>query len=418
MESFVIRGEKKLKGELQVSSAKNCVLVQMAAAILTDEEVVIRECPNISDVENMRKILVALGAKAERQGSSMVIKAENMTGNLIPEQYCKKIRSSVFMLGSLLGRFRKAGASFPGGCSIGKRPVDLHIAGFKSLNVGVEENEDSFFCDGRNMRSAEVCVSRSVGATENMIMSAVLLDGESVIYGSAEEPEVRALCDMLNSMGGRIEISGSVIKVQGVKKLGGTEVLPIPDRIVAGSYICAAAVTEGELYIKNSASRYLSAFIEKVDGYSCDIKYYGDDILVKGREKRRGVGILNTAPYPGFPTDLQAPITTVLCVSKGQSVVCEKVFETRMKHVGELAKMGAEITDVGRKAYISGVKRLVGANVTAYDLRGGAAMVLAALNAEGETVVMGAEHIDRGYECVENRLSEIGADIRRIIKEK
>lgn len=414
MEGFAVKGGRRLSGEVSINGAKNCILVQMAAAVLTEEEVVIRDCPEISDIDNMMSILRSLGAKAYREGSNVIVKAEGIGNFEISSECGTKIRSSVFLLGPLLSRFKRASAVFPGGCSIGKRPVDYHTAGFRALKGKVSEEGGRIVCHGEEMEGGEVCVSGSVGATENMIMAAVLLEGETLINGCALEPEITALCNMLNSMGARITQRGSRIRVKGVKKLGGTVVLPIPDRIVSGTYIAAAALTEGELYIKNAAVRHLRAFIEKTDGYSCDVRYYGSDLSVRGRERKQGVGLIRTGGYPAFPTDLQAPLCSVLCVSRGRSVIEENIFETRFKYTDELKKMGADISVAGRGAYIRGVDTLIGSEVYAKDLRGGAALVLAALGAEGDSVVWGAEHIDRGYEHIESKLTGLGGMIERI----
>ncbi|MEG1710555.1 MAG: UDP-N-acetylglucosamine 1-carboxyvinyltransferase [Clostridia bacterium] len=416
MDRFIIYGGRKLNGEIEVNTAKNCVLVLMAASILTDEKVLIKDCPKIKDVDNMQHILEHLGCKVIWQGRTLIIDSANADKYEIPSMYAREIRSSIFMLGSILGRHRKAKAVFPGGCDIGLRPIDLHINGLRTLNVKVIDDKGYIDCDGRNMKGGRVVLDfPSVGATENLMLASVLIDGETIIENAAKEPEVSALQLMLNKMGGRIKGAGtSTIRIEGVRKLRGVTINAIADRIVAGTYMIAAAITGGELKINKCDVRHLGAIINKMDGYSCDIRVESNSsIVVKGYNDIKAVKKVSTGSFPAFPTDLQAPMSALLSVSNGISIVTENVFETRFRHIPELIKLGADITVKDRTAVITGVKRLCGACVTACELRGGAALVIAGLNAEGVTVVEDIRHIDRGYENLDKALNNVGAMIIR-----
>jgi len=416
MDKFYIKGGLKLDGEAEVYSAKNAVLALLAASILTDEQVVIHKCPKINDVFSMIKILQSLGCVAEWQEDSIVINSSQADKHEIPQKYGQEIRSSIFMLGSILARFKKAKAVFPGGCDIGLRPIDLHIKGLKELNVEVKEQGANVFCNGENARGKKIHLDfPSVGATENIMLASTMIKGKTTICNAAKEPEIVCLQDMLNKMGAKVCGAGtSVIEIEGVKKLHGVEFVPISDRIVAGTYIIAAAMTKGRVYIKNCRPNDLTALTSKLNGVACDILASNDSILVKGYERPQSVLTIETSPYPGFPTDLQAQALALQTVSQGTSVVVENIFETRFKHVGELAKMGAQIVVKDRYAIVRGVPALYGCDVYSHDLRGGAALVLAGLVAQGNTTVHNVRHIDRGYFQLEEALSSMGADIKRI----
>lgn len=416
MDKFEIRGGVSLDGELEISSAKNSVLALLAAAILTDEPVVIHNCPEIGDVYNMLKILEALGCKILRQGRAVVIDSSAADSYEIPRNYGREIRSSIFMLGSILGRFRKAKAVFPGGCDIGLRPIDLHLKGLRELNVKVREQGADILCDASAARGKKIHLDfPSVGATENIMLAAATIKGRTVICNAAKEPEIVCLQDMLNKMGGKVAgAGGDTIEIEGVKKLRGAEITPIPDRIVAGTYVIAAAMTGGRVCLRKCRPSDLTALISKLNGCACDILTAEDSLLVKGYKRPRSVLMVETAPYPGFPTDLQAQVLALQTVSKGTGVIVENIFETRFKHVGELKKMGAEIVVKDRYAIVRGVPKLYGTQVTAHDLRGGAALVLAGLAAEGVTTVEDVRHVDRGYFRMEDDLRALGALVKRL----
>lgn len=416
MDKFYIKGGLKLDGEAEVYSAKNAVLALLAASILTEEQVVIHKCPKINDVFSMIKILQSLGCVVEWQDDTIVINSSQADKHEIPQKYGQEIRSSIFMLGSILARFKKAKAVFPGGCDIGLRPIDLHIKGLKELNVDVKELGANVFCNSENARGKKIHLDfPSVGATENIMLASTMIKGKTTICNAAKEPEIVCLQDMLNKMGAKVCGAGtSVIEIDGVKKLHGVEFVPISDRIVAGTYIIAAAMTKGRVYLKNCRPNDLCALTSKLNGVACDILSSNDSILVKGYERPQSVLTIETSPYPGFPTDLQAQALALQTVSQGTSVVVENIFETRFKHVGELSKMGAQIVVKDRYAIVRGVPTLYGCDVYSHDLRGGAALVLAGLVAQGNTTVHNVKHIDRGYYQFEEALSSLGASIKRI----
>lgn len=416
MDKFQIYGGVALDGEIEIYSAKNSVLALLAASILTDEQVVIHSCPKIGDVYSMLKILESLGCTAMWQNDSIVIDSSQADKYEIPQSYGKEIRSSIFMLGSILARFRKAKAVFPGGCDIGLRPIDLHLKGLRELNIEVKEHGANILCNAENARGKKIHLDfPSVGATENIMLASVLIKGKTVICNAAKEPEIVCLQDMLCKMGAKVSGAGTgTIEIEGVKKLKGVEFTPISDRIVAGTYLIAAAMTKGRVYIKNCRPNDLTALTSKLNGVACDILANDDSILVKGYDRPQSVLMTETSPYPGFPTDLQAQILALQTISQGTSMIVENIFETRFKHVGELIKMGAEIVVKDRYAIVRGVHKLYGTQVFAHDLRGGAALVLAGLAAEGMTTVENVFHIDRGYCQMEEDLKSLGTSIKRI----
>lgn len=416
MEKFLIEGGHKLNGEVSVCKAKNCVLALLAASVLTDELVIIKDCPKIADVVSMINILESIGVKTKWVDGDIHIDSSNITDHEIPETLAKEIRSSIFLVGSILGRIKHAKSVFPGGCEIGLRPIDLHLKGLKDLNVGVTEEGGYIYFDGKNARGNNIHLDfPSVGATENIMMAAVLTSGVTVLTNAAKEPEIVALADFLQVMGAKIGGAGSsTIIIEGVKKLNGAVFTPIPDRISAGTFLLAGAITGGEVCVKNCCPKHMSALISKIDGVAGDIKAYRNEIYIKGYKKHKSINLIETQPYPGFPTDLQAQITALECVADGSAIVVENMFETRFKHVTELLKMGANIVVRDRMAIIRGVKNLHGAQVSASDLRAGAALVLAGLKAEGITEIVNVKQIDRGYYNFEERLRSLGASIKRV----
>ena len=415
MEKFVIEGGRPLYGEIEIQSAKNAVLPLLAASVLTEERIVIHNCPRITDVLNMAQILEELGCRTSFTDGALTVDPSDAANHEIPAALAKELRSSVFMLGSVLSRFGRARIAYPGGCDIGLRPIDLHLGGLRRLGVRIEEEGGYINCTCGKMRGADIVLGcPSVGATENIMLAAVKAEGTTVIRNAAKEPEIADLQNFVNRMGGRISGGGSsTVIVEGVKSLHGEEYTPVSDRIEAGTFLIASAMCGGELALKNARAENLSALLDKLREISCKIHAIDDKIYIKSGA-RFSPKLIETSPYPGFPTDLQAPMTALACICGGSTVVVENLFETRFKHVPELIRMGADITVRGRSAFVRGVPRLHGADVCAGDLRGGAALALAAISAEGRSTVTDLRHIDRGYSEFEYKLRGAGARIRRV----
>ena len=415
MEKFVIEGGRPLDGEIEIQSAKNAVLPLLAASVLTEERIVIHNCPRITDVLNMAQILEELGCRTSFTDGALTVDPSDAANHEIPAALAKELRSSVFMLGSVLSRFGRARIAYPGGCDIGLRPIDLHLGGLRRLGVRIEEEGGYINCTCGKMRGADIVLGcPSVGATENIMLAAVKAEGTTVIRNAAKEPEIADLQNFVNRMGGRISGGGSsTVVVEGVKSLRGAEYTPVSDRIEAGTFLIASAMCGGELALKNARAENLSALLDKLREISCKIHAIDDKIYIKSGA-RFSPKLIETSPYPGFPTDLQAPMTALACICGGSTVVVENLFETRFKHVPELIRMGADITVRGRSAFVRGVPRLHGADVCAGDLRGGAALALAAISAEGRSTVTDLRHIDRGYSEFEYKLRGAGARIRRV----
>ena len=415
MEKFVIEGGRPLYGEIEIQSAKNAVLPLLAASVLTEERIVIHNCPRITDVLNMAQILEELGCRTSFTDGALTVDPSDAATHEIPAALAKELRSSVFMLGSVLSRFGRARIAYPGGCDIGLRPIDLHLGGLRRLGVRIEEEGGYINCTCGKMRGADIVLGcPSVGATENIMLAAVKAEGTTVIRNAAKEPEIADLQNFVNRMGGRISGGGSsTVVVEGVKSLHGAEYTPVSDRIEAGTFLIASAMCGGELALKNARAENLSALLDKLREISCKIHAIDDKIYIKSGA-RFSPKLIETSPYPGFPTDLQAPMTALACICGGSTVVVENLFETRFKHVPELIRMGADITVRGRSAFVRGVPRLHGADVCAGDLRGGAALALAAISAEGRSTVTDLRHIDRGYSEFEYKLRGAGARIRRV----
>lgn len=416
MSKYIINGGRKLRGTVCVQGAKNAVLPLFAAALLTDERVVIHNCPDLTDVSNMARILNSLGAETERRGDSVTIDTGYMRSHEIPSRLAGELRSSIFTLGALLGRAKKAKVAYPGGCDIGLRPIDIHLKALKEMNVRIADRYGYILCDATDMRPAAVTLDYpSVGATENVMLLAATADGVTTIANAAREPEVVDLQNFLNRMGARISGAGtSFVRVEGVRSLKGTEYSTMPDRIVAGTYMIAAAVCGGEVLLRGVCPEHIASLTSKLAESGAEIEIDGSDVLVRSDGKLRAPGCIETRPYPGFPTDLQAPFGVLASVAEGTTVVVENIFETRFKHVAELTKMGASVKVKDKVAVFTGVKTLSGAETTAMDLRGGAALVVAGLKAQGTTVVNDIHHIERGYEAPEKVLSSLGADIVKV----
>ncbi len=416
MKEYIINGGRMLEGTVDIRGAKNSILPLLAGCILTDEITVLHDCPYISDVDSMIKILEGLGCKIIRNDRDLIVDSSGVCNSQIPSSLAKELRSSIFLLGSLLSRLKKAKVAYPGGCDIGLRPIDIHIAGLKELNIDIQEQGGFIICNSQNARCADVVLDLpSVGATENLMMSSVFIKGKTVIRNCAKEPEIVDLQKFLNAMGAKIKGAGSsVIVVEGVDKLHGVEYTPIPDRIVAGTYLIATAMCGGNVELRNVNSEHISSLISKLSKTTCKIYVKNDRIIVKSKGRQKSLDCIETMYYPGFPTDLQSQIMAMQTVSRGTSVIVENIFETRFKTASELKKLGADITIKGRVAVVKGVKELTGSEVVATDLRGGASLVLAGLVAYGETVVKDIHHIDRGYEDMSLDLSALGANIRRV----
>lgn len=415
MDVLRIRGGRRLTGEWTVHTAKNAVLPIMAAAVLTPDRTVLEDCPLLSDVEHMGEILRRLGCKVERNGRTLVIDPQGMNSHEMPDALAKKIRSSIFLMGPILTRFHKATVTFPGGCEIGLRPIDLHLSGLRQLGVVINEEGGVIHCDGHHMQAG--CVHfdyPSVGATENVMMAAVLLRGRTTLHNVAREPEIVDLQHFLNRMGASISGAGShTIVIEGVRRLRGISYTPMPDRIVAGTMLAAAAITGGKIQLKNVPAEDMQAVFSKLREMDCVLTRHGDSVNLHAPQRLRPFERLQTQPHPGFPTDMQAQLLALATVASGTSVLVENVFENRYGHAGDLNRMGADVLINGRTAVVKGVGGLYGAQVTARDLRGGAALALAGLRAIGETVVEQAHLIDRGYEQFERALASLGAEIRR-----
>lgn len=416
MEKYIINGGNKLYGSIEIQSAKNSVLPILAATVLTDDKVKILNAPNITDVKNMAKILSKLGCDVMYEKGNIIVDSSRADCYEIPRQLAHELRSSVFLLGSVISRFHTAKIAYPGGCDIGLRPVDLHLAGLKRLGVEIDEEKGYIICKCEKLKGNEIMLDcPSVGATENLMLAAVKAEGATVIKNAAREPEIEDLQRLLNCMGAKVRGAGSgTIVIEGVRELHGCEFLPIPDRIEAGTFLIAAAMCGGEVELNRVCAENISSLLHKLRENGCKIYLNNDKIILENHKRPTSVKSIETQPYPGFPTDLQAQITALCCICRGQSIITENLFETRFKYVPELRKMGADVTVINRNAFVRGVERFNGATVIAHDLRGGAALVSAALAAEGRSEVLNISHIDRGYGSFEYKLRSLGGDIVRI----
>ena len=416
MDSIIINGGRKLVGEIDLQGSKNSSLPILAATVLVNGISVIHNCPELTDVSAAIKILEHLGCKVKREKNTLTVDSASVTCYNIPQGLMREMRSSIVFLGSILGRTGKAQLCSPGGCEIGLRPIDLHLKALKTMGVTVVETAGEILCQaGSGIKSSVISLSfPSVGATENIILASVLSKGRTVIINAAREPEIQDLANFLNSCGGRIEVrkEGTII-VDGVEKLHSAEHTVIPDRIVALTYMSAVASSTGNLIINNVNPSHFMSVVPVFESAGALIRTDNNHLQIKMNTRPIAVRDIRTMPYPGFPTDAQAPVMAFSCVARGTSVIVENIFESRFKHVNELSKMGAHIKVEGRVAVIDGVKYLEAARVSCPDLRGGAALVVAGLSAHGATVIDSVSHIDRGYEKIEECLKSIGADISR-----
>ena len=412
---LIVSKSDRLVGEVIVSGAKNAVLPIIAATLLVEGTSVIKGVPNLSDVNVMCDLLSYLGAKVKIENDTLIIDAKNITKNEAPYELVGKMRASFLVLGPLIARFKRATVSMPGGCPIGTRPIDLHLKGFKMLNTKVEIEHGCIDAYTNELVANHIYLDfPSVGATENIIMAASLADGVTVIENAAEEPEIVDLANFINEMGGKVRGAGTnTIRITGVKKLNEVEHTVIPDRIEAGTYMVAAAVTRGDIYVRNVINDHLRPVIAKLIEVGCKIKEEGDFVRVIGPDIIKATDI-KTMPHPGFPTDMQSLFMTLLSVSDNSSLVTETVFENRFMNVNELKRMGADIKIEGKSALVTGVKELQGTSVKATDLRAGASLILAGLIANGNTEITDIHHIDRGYVDIENKIRALGGKITRV----
>lgn len=417
MSFYEICGGRPLRGELRVQGAKNSALPILAAALLAPGQSVIRNCPDLSDVTAALEILRLLGCGAVREGTDVLIDASQLTGCGIPDRLMREMRSSVIFLGALLARLGRAELSYPGGCELGPRPIDLHLAALRGLGAEIAEEQGRLTCTrGKGLTGRELCLSiPSVGATENAMLAAVCAAGTTTITNAAREPEIVDLQGFLRAIGAKVHGAGSsVITVEGGVPLHGGSYAVMGDRIVAATYLAAAASAGGTVEVTGVDYRHLSTVSAVLREAGCDVQSGAESIRLRRDGPLQGVRPVRTAPYPGFPTDAQAPLMAALTRGKGCTVFVENIFESRYRHVDELSRMGADIRVEGRVAVVYGVPRLHGAQVRATDLRGGAALAVAALGAEGRSELTGVHHIDRGYQSLEGDLRRLGAEIRRI----
>ena len=420
MEQFAIKGGNPLVGEVEIGGAKNAALAILAAAIMTDETVLIENMPDVRDTNVLIQAMESIGVIVKRVDRHTVkINASNIHDVVIEDDFIKKIRASYYLLGALLGKYKKAEVSLPGGCNIGLRPIDQHIKGFRALGADVRIEHGMIITDAEHLKGNHVYLDVvSVGATINVMMAAAMAEGKTTIENAAKEPHVVDLANFLNSMGADIKGAGTdVIRIKGVPKLHGSEYAIIPDQIEAGTFMFAAAVTKGDVMVKNVIPKHLESISAKLLEIGCEIEESDDAVRVVA-SKPLGHTHVKTLPYPGFPTDMQPQIAVTLGLSMGTSIVTDSIFENRFKYVDELTRMGASIKVEGNTAIIDGVKKYTGASITAPDLRAGAALVIAGLAAEGITVVDDIRFIQRGYEDFHLKLKALGAQIELVNTER
>ncbi len=415
MDKLLVQGGRALKGQVEISGSKNAILPIMAASLMCDGEVILNGVPELDDINVMSEVLELLGARVKREASVLIIDARSAGSNELPESISRRMRASNLVIGPLLGRFKQARVAHPGGCAIGSRPMDLHVKGFRNMGYQITEEYGLMIGQAVAAQGREVMLDvPSVGATENIMMAAAMTPGFSIIRNAAREPEIVDLQNFLNRMGARVKGAGlDTIRIEGVESLGSVEHTVIPDRIEAGTYMVAGAISRGDVWIENVVVEHLQPLMAKLTEVGTDIIPWSGGIRVLGRSPYRPTDI-KTMPYPGFPTDMQAQMMALLGTIPGTSVIVETIFENRYMHVPELRRMGAEIKVEGRVAIINGKSDWEGAAVESSDLRAGAALILAGLYAEGETRIGRLEHIDRGYEKIHEKLMGLGAEVRRI----
>lgn len=416
MEQYIIKGGKPLVGEVNVGGAKNAALGILAAAIMTNDTVTIDNLPNVRDINVLLQAIDKIGVKIERVDKHVVkINGGNISSVNIDYEFIRKIRASYYLLGALLGKYKKAQVALPGGCNIGSRPIDQHIKGFEALGAKVRIEHGMIVAEAEKLVGSHIYLDVvTVGATINIMLAASMAEGKTIIENAAKEPHIVDVANFLNSMGANIKGAGTdVIRIRGVSQLKGSEYSIIPDQIEAGTFMLAAAATKGDILIKSVIPKHLEAITAKLVEIGCDVQEFDDAVRVIAK-KQLGHTHVKTLPYPGFPTDMQPQIATLLAVSQGTSIVTESIFENRFKYVDELSRMGANIKVEGNTAIIDGVGSLTGAIVSAPDLRAGAALVTAGLIAEGFTFIDHIEFIERGYEDFEKKMQSLGASMEKV----
>ena len=420
MEQYMVEGGNPLVGEVEIGGAKNAALAILAASVMTDETVLIENMPDVRDTNILLQAMQSIGVIVERvDRHSVKINASLIHELVIEEDYIKKIRASYYLLGALLGKYNKAEVALPGGCNIGSRPIDQHIKGFKALGADVRIEHGLIITEAEKLKGSHLYMDVvSVGATINVMMAAAMADGMTIIENAAKEPHVVDLANFLNSMGANIKGAGTdVIRIRGVERLHKTEYTIIPDQIEAGTFMFAAAATRGDVTVKNVIPKHLESISAKLMEIGCEVEESDDAVRVVASRPLNHTHV-KTLPYPGFPTDMQPQITVALGLSQGTSIVTESIFENRFKYVDELTRMGANIKVEGNTAIIDGVGRYTGASITAPDLRAGAALVIAALAAEGISTVDDIRYIERGYENFPEKLRGLGAMIEKVDNER
>ena len=414
MDSIHVQGGRSLSGEISVQGSKNAVLPIMAAAVLVKGVTVLKNCPDITDVRCMIKLLQSIGCLVEYTGDSLMIDARQITSHTLPHEYVKKMRSSIILMGALLGRTGKVALNYPGGCIIGKRPIDLHLEAFAEMGIRIEQTDEKLEAAAHRIRGNEICLRMaSVGATENVILAAVLAEGTTILKNAAREPEIAALCDFLIRCGAGLYRSaqGDVIVIEGVRALHSCEYRIPFDRIVAGTYLFGTMAAGGNICLRDICADQLGQVLAVIRIMGGNVVCTRDAVCLQAPSRPLPVPYVRTAVYPGFPTDLQSPLMAALCRADGHSLLEETIFENRLRIVPELRKMGAQIMVNGRQAKIEGTGCLCGACVKAEELRGGAALVMAGLAAQGETVIYGREFINRGYEDIRRDIVSLGGSL-------
>ena len=420
MDKYVIRGGNPLVGEVEIGGAKNAALAILTAAIMTDETVVVDNMPDVSDINVLLEAISVIGATVNRVDRHTVrINGSTIGSVSVDYEFIKKIRASYYLLGALLGKYKRAEVPLPGGCNIGSRPIDLHLKGFRALGATVSIRNGVIYASADDLHGAHIFLDTvSVGATINIMMAAAMAQGKTVIENAAREPHVVDAANFLNSMGANIKGAGTdVIRVRGVESLHRTTYTIVPDMIEAGTFMFAAAATRGDILMKNVIPKHLEAMTAKLVEIGCQVEEFDDAVRISAKS-RLGKTHVKTLPYPGFPTDMQPQIGVALCLARGTSIVTESIFENRFKYVDELARMGASIRVEGNTAIIDGTDTLTGARISAPDLRAGAALVIAGLAAEGVTVIDDIVYILRGYEDFDKKLRDLGAEIELVSDER
>ncbi|HIV40026.1 MAG TPA: UDP-N-acetylglucosamine 1-carboxyvinyltransferase [Candidatus Blautia stercorigallinarum] len=420
MEQYIIKGGNPLVGEVEIGGAKNAALAILAAAIMTDEAVHIENLPDVRDINVLLEAIREIGATVDRISPTEVRIVGATIGNITVEyEYIKKIRASYYLLGALLGKYKNAEVPLPGGCNIGSRPIDQHLKGFRALGASVDIIHGAVVAKAEELRGKHIFLDMvSVGATINIMMAAAMANGNTTIENAAKEPHVVDVANFLNSMGANIKGAGTdVIRIRGVEKLHGTSYSIIPDQIEAGTFMCAAAATMGDVMVKNVIPKHLEATTAKLEEIGCQVEEFDDAVRVVANKRLKRTNV-KTMPYPGYPTDMQPQFAVALTLAEGTSIITESIFENRFKYAAELVRMGADIKVEGNTAIVNGVEKLTGAQVSAPDLRAGAALVIAGLAAEGITIVDDIVYIQRGYERFEEKLRALGAEIEKVSSEK